>query len=223
MSGIAGLAGWRWLFILQGIITFIVSIISLFILPDEPQNTRWLSQEERNLAASRIAEDTVRLKANTITWAGLVEALRDPYLWVLLFIQHLHLAASNFKNFFPSIVETLGFSRNVTLALTCPPYLVSGIISIAWAASSGHFNERTREKKAISLAIVNTFASISAIYGPYLWPKWNAPRYTIPMLASAAFSIGAVFLAWLLRWMLVRANKKLLQQSGEIRPNLYPY
>ncbi|KAH7244972.1 major facilitator superfamily domain-containing protein [Fusarium solani] len=278
MSGIAGLAGWRWLFILQGIITFIVSIVSIFILPDEPQNTRWLSQEERNLAASRIAEDTVRLKANTSTWAGLVEALRDPNLWVLIFVQHLHLAASNFKNFFPTIVETLGFSRNVTLALTCPPYLVSGVISIAWAASSGHFNERvwhitaskcvavlgfvlacttlnigaryfamctfatgvysansiilgwvsttcgqTREKKAISLAIVNTFASISAIYGPYLWPKSNAPRYTIPMLASAAFSIGAVFLAWLLRWMLVRANKKLLQQSGDSRPNLYPY
>ncbi|KAL6354327.1 hypothetical protein LRP88_11655 [Fusarium phalaenopsidis] len=278
MSGIAGLAGWRWLFILQGIITFIVSIVSIFILPDEPQNTRWLSQEERNLAASRIAEDTVRLKANTSTWAGLVEALRDPNLWVLIFVQHLHLAASNFKNFFPTIVETLGFSRNVTLALTCPPYLVSGVISIAWAASSGHFNERvwhitaskcvavlgfvlacttlnigaryfamctfatgvysansiilgwvsttcgqTREKKAISLAIVNTFASISAIYGPYLWPKSNAPRYTIPMLASAAFSIGAVFLAWLLRWMLVRANKKLLQQAGDSRPNLYPY
>ncbi|KAJ4156353.1 hypothetical protein NW754_007979 [Fusarium falciforme] len=278
MSGIAGLAGWRWLFILQGIITFIVSIVSVFILPDEPQNTRWLSQEERSLAASRISEDTVRLKANTSTWAGLVEALRDPNLWVLIFVQHLHLAASNFKNFFPTIVETLGFSRNVTLALTCPPYLVSGVISIAWAASSGHFNERvwhitaskcvavlgfvlacttlnigaryfamctfatgvysansiilgwvsttcgqTREKKAISLAIVNTFASISAIYGPYLWPKSNAPRYTIPMLASAAFSIGAVFLAWLLRWMLVRANKKLLQQSGDSRPNLYPY
>ncbi|WAO94601.1 MFS domain-containing protein [Fusarium falciforme] len=278
MSGVAGLAGWRWLFILQGIITFIVSIVSVFILPDEPQNTRWLSQEERSLAASRIAEDTVRLKANTNTWAGLVEALRDSNLWVLIFVQHLHLAASNFKNFFPTIVETLGFSRNVTLALTCPPYLVSGVISIAWAASSGHFNERvwhitaskcvavlgfvlacttlnigaryfamctfatgvysansiilgwvsttcgqTREKKAISLAIVNTFASISAIYGPYLWPKSNAPRYTIPMLASAAFSIGAVFLAWLLRWMLVRANKKLLQQSGDSRPNLYPY
>ncbi|KAL2671445.1 hypothetical protein Neosp_014033 [[Neocosmospora] mangrovei] len=137
MSGIAGLAGWRWLFILQGIITFIVSIVSIFILPDEPQITRWLSQEERDLAASRIAEDTVRLKANTSTWAGLVEALRDLNLWVLIFIQHLHLAASNFKNFFPTIVETLGFSRNVTLALTCPPYLVSGVISIAWAASSG--------------------------------------------------------------------------------------
>ncbi|KAM0438552.1 hypothetical protein ACHAPT_001302 [Fusarium lateritium] len=277
MSGIAGLAGWRWLFILQGIITFIVSIAAMFILPDEPRNTRWLSQEERDLAVSRIAEDTVRLKANTSTWAGLVEALRDPNLWVLLFVQHLHLAASNFKNFFPTIVETLGFSRNVTLALTCPPYLVSGVISIAWSASSGHFNERvwhitaskcvavlgfvlacttlnmgaryfamctfatgvysansiilgwvsttcgqTREKKAISLAIVNTFASISAIYGPYLWPKWNAPRYTIPMLASAGFSIGAIFLAWLLRWMLVRANKKLLQ-SSDGRPNLYPY
>lgn len=55
-------------------------------------------------------------------------------------MHRFHMAASNYKNFFPTIVETLGFSRNVTLALTCPPYLISGIISIAWAASSGLFS-----------------------------------------------------------------------------------
>ncbi|KAM5342218.1 hypothetical protein ACJ41O_015249 [Fusarium nematophilum] len=143
MSGIAGLAGWRWIFILQGILTFLVAILAAFILPDEPLNTRWLSEDERQLAHSRTAEDTVRLlKANTSTWTGLVEAFRDPHLWILMFIQHFHMAASNFKNFFPTIVDTLGFSRNVTLALTCPPYLVSGVFSIGWAASSGHFHER---------------------------------------------------------------------------------
>jgi hypothetical protein len=35
-------------------------------------------------------------------------------------MQHFHMAASNYKNFFPTIVETLEFNENVTLALTCP-------------------------------------------------------------------------------------------------------
>lgn len=137
MNQTAGITGWRWLFFIQGGITFVISVASAFILPDEPLQTRWLSEDEQRLAYSRIANDTVHLQESTSTWAGLLEASRDPRLWVLVFMHHLHMAASNYKNFFPTIVETLGYSRNVTLALTCPPYLISGIVCIAWAASSG--------------------------------------------------------------------------------------
>lgn len=143
MSGYSGLSGWRWLFILQGIITFVLAIISIFILPDEPATTKWLSPEERKLAHDRIVKDTVEVKQNQSPWAGLREAAKDRKLWVLVVMQHFHMAASNFKNFFPTIVGTLGYSRNVTLALTCPPYLVSGVIAIAYAWNSGRMNERT--------------------------------------------------------------------------------
>lgn len=150
MEGTAGLEGWRWLFILQGIITFALAIGSAFILPDEPLTTRWLTEEERQLAHDRVAVDTVRLRENTTTWTGLMDAAKDPRLWVLVLMQHFHMAASNFKNFFPTIVGTLGFSRNVTLALTCPPYLISGVVCIAWAANSGKLYFSTAMTKANS-------------------------------------------------------------------------
>lgn len=114
-----------------------MAVASAWLLPDEPLNTRWLTEDERKLAHSRIAAETVRLKANTSTWIGFKEALKDPRLWVLIPMYHFHMAASGFKNFFPTIVETLGFERNVTLALVCPPYLISGMVSIGWAMSSG--------------------------------------------------------------------------------------
>lgn len=137
MDGTAGLEGWRWLFILLGIITFVISVGSAFILPDEPINTRWLTQEERQLAHSRIAADTVERKESTSTFAGLKDAVKDRKLWVLIVMYHFHMAASNFKNFFPTIVGTLGFDRNTTLALTCPPYMVSGLFCFVWAWNSG--------------------------------------------------------------------------------------
>ncbi|KAK4506158.1 hypothetical protein PRZ48_004123 [Zasmidium cellare] len=139
MEGVAGLAGWRWVFILQGIASFGVSVASAFILPDEPTTTWWLSPEERELANDRVARDTVEIRAGTSTWKGLQEACRDYRMWIIVLMQHLHIAASNFKNFFPTIVGTLGFSRNVTLALTCPPYLFAGAVSIAYAWNSGLF------------------------------------------------------------------------------------
>jgi len=152
-------SGWRWLFIIQGVVTFVIAVAACFILPDEPLTTWWLNPEERQLAHARVARDTVGHSADVSMLAGLKEAIRDPKVWVFVYMQHLsvptvplhspsltlssHIATNGFKNFMPTIVNTLGFSQEVTLVLTCPPYLIAGAFSVAWAISSGHYNERT--------------------------------------------------------------------------------
>jgi len=143
LDGARGLSGWRWLFIIQGVATFVIAVAACFVLPDEPMTTWWLNQEERQMAYDRVARDTVGHSADVSLFAGLKEAVCDPKVWVFVYMQHLHIATNGFKNFMPTIVDTLGFSMSTTLILTCPPYLIAGILSICWATSSGHFNERT--------------------------------------------------------------------------------
>ncbi|KAF4501000.1 major facilitator superfamily transporter [Fusarium agapanthi] len=116
MDGLAGIKGWRWLFILQG---------------------------ARQLAHDRVLRDTVGQKGDGNPWSGLREAIVDPEVWVFIVLQHLHLATNGLKNFFLTIVNTLGFNTTVSLVLTCPPFLIAGALSILWAKSSGHFNEST--------------------------------------------------------------------------------
>jgi hypothetical protein len=96
-------------------VTFVVAVASAFILPNDPLQTWWLSPEERELANSRIVADTVGAKHQTSSWKGLKEAGKDPKIWLFAFMQHMHLAANGFKNFFPTAVETLGFSQTITL------------------------------------------------------------------------------------------------------------
>ncbi|GJC89941.1 putative transporter C11D3.18C [Colletotrichum liriopes] len=270
LEGVNGLEGWRWLFILQGAVTFAIAMVACFTLPDEPLTTRWLTPAERQLAHARIERDIVGARVQSSTWAGLREAIVDPKVWVFIYMQHMHLATNGFKNFFPTIVETLNFNTTITLVLTCPPYLIAGVLSIAWAWSSGKHNERTwhitiskcvalfgfvlacatmntgaryfamvvftvgtygvnsillgwvgstcgqtKEKKASALAIVNTSASISFIWTPYLWPTSDAPRYVIPMASSAAFCVACAAGAWLMKWMLVKENRKIRQSDQE--------
>ena len=143
MDGMAGIAGWQWLFIIQGAVTFVVAVAAFFILPDEPLTTHWLTPEERALAHERTQRDTVGNAGQETSWQGIYNAAKDPKVWLFVFMQHCHLGANGFKNFFPTAVETLGFNQKITLALTCPPYLMAGVISIAWSWSSGKFNERT--------------------------------------------------------------------------------
>lgn len=296
LEGVAGLEGWRWLFILQGIVTFVVAIAACFLLPDEPLTTWWLTPEERQLAHDRVARDTVGLSTNVSPWAGLKEAARDPKVWVFAFMQHMHIATNGFKNFFPTLIKTLDYDDTITLVLTCPPYLIAGIISIAWAYSSGRFNERTwhitiskivalfgfilacatmntgaryfamcvftigtygvnsillgwvgstcgetKEKKASALALANVSASLSLIWTPvsfspslldvtrsidgtridifvtlqYLWPADSAPRYILPLSASACFCVMCAAAAWYMRHILIKENRKIRGSNSE--------
>lgn len=137
LEGRAGLQGWRWLFIVQGLVTFVVAILAAFILPDEPLQTRWLTKEERQLAHSRVQKQVVQVKDNAGPWAGLKDAVTDYKVWLLVLMDHLNMASVNYKNFFPTVVGTLGFSRTATLALTCPPYLIAAFFTIGVSWSSG--------------------------------------------------------------------------------------
>lgn len=137
LDGRAGLEGWRWLFIIQGLLTFMVALLSLFVLPDEPLRTKWLDEHQRQLAHSRVQEQVVELKDDAGPWVGLKDAITDYKVWLLVLMEHLNMASVNYKNFFPTVVGTLGFNRTITLALTCPPYLIAACITIATSWSSG--------------------------------------------------------------------------------------
>lgn len=52
-----GLRAWRWLFIIEGAITIVVAFVSVFILPNFPRTTSWLSNDEKELATWRLEED----------------------------------------------------------------------------------------------------------------------------------------------------------------------
>lgn len=96
MDDLAGLAGWKWLFILQGAVTFLIAIVGFFLLPDTPLTTKWLTQEERDLAYNRMELDTVENKGETSTTQGLKQAAKDPMVWIFCFMAHMHLAANGF-------------------------------------------------------------------------------------------------------------------------------
>lgn len=59
LEGAHGIRGWRWLFIIEGVITIGFAMISIFILPDFPTTTRRLCDRERQIAVARLASQNV--------------------------------------------------------------------------------------------------------------------------------------------------------------------
>jgi hypothetical protein len=190
LDGAHGLVGWRWLFIIEGVTTFGVAIIGMLMLPDFPLTTQWLTPEERQMAHDRILRDTVGVEKSKGARAGFKQAIRDPRLYLLCFMQNMHLSACSFNNFFPTVVGSLGFNRTITLALTCPPYLVSGFVGIVVGLSSGRFNERTWHITAcMGTALAGFIISCASMN--------VAARYLSCFLfASGAYAVNSVILGW---------------------------
>jgi len=190
LDGKNGLHGWQYLFLIEGVVTIGVAFFCAFLLPDEPLTTKWLTPEERQLAHDRIQRDTVGLESSKGAMAGFMQAVRDPRLYLLVFMQNMHLSATSFNQFFPTVVSSLGFSTTITLVLTAPPSLVAGVVGIAIGISSGKYNDRTWHITAMmSIAVVGF--TISAV-------TLNvAARYVSCFLfASGVYSVNSVILGW---------------------------
>lgn len=57
MEGVAGLAGWQWIFILEGALTVVAGLASWFFIHDSPDGTKWLDQEEKDFIKAQLAYD----------------------------------------------------------------------------------------------------------------------------------------------------------------------
>lgn len=88
MDGLRHLRAWRWLFIIEGAITVVVAFMAYFILPNFPRTTTWLTEEERQLAAWRLAEDIGQddwIDSQHQTFGhGLKLAVSDSKMWILV-------------------------------------------------------------------------------------------------------------------------------------------
>ncbi|KAJ6492571.1 major facilitator superfamily domain-containing protein [Mycena vitilis] len=145
MEGTLDIAGWRWLFILEGCATIFMGFLVMWLLPDYPRNTRWIGDKDSRLAQSRIAKDAGEADQDTATdspFHGLKLAAADPLVWlfsVMLFSQYL---GRSVGQFFPTLAKTLGYSTTITLLLTAPPWLVAGIFCVLSAWHSDRTGER---------------------------------------------------------------------------------
>lgn len=63
MNGMRGYLGWRWIFILEGTLTCLVAFIFFFVIPDFPEDAKWLGEDERAYVKARLRADQGRSAA----------------------------------------------------------------------------------------------------------------------------------------------------------------
>lgn len=120
----------RWLFIIEGTATVGLGAICACIMPEYPHNSRMLTQEERDLAVWRMESEAgaAEGKENEGVLKGFADALSDPKMLLLIFCNMMSQGQGSIANYFPTLVDSLGYSSTISLLLTAPPYLLAGFV-----------------------------------------------------------------------------------------------
>jgi MFS family permease len=79
LDGVGGVAGWRWVFIIEGIPAIALAIYIFFALPSTPAKAKWLTDEEKDYLASSTTQPQ---SAEAHTFKAFTGAMRRPSLWV---------------------------------------------------------------------------------------------------------------------------------------------
>jgi len=152
MNGVAGLKGWQWLFILEGIPTVLLGIACLFLLTDRPSDARWLSDTQRSWLVSRMELEGTRKKP--IGHLSLLQLLRNKHFLVMAVVASgASSAGTSLSIWQPQLLKTFGLTNLQTGFVNSIPYGIACVAMILW----GRHSDRTQERRwhtAIALLMI---------------------------------------------------------------------
>jgi len=104
LDGVAGLAGFKWLFLLEALPSLVLGVILFLRLPNGPEEAKWLEPTERAWLAERLEQD--RLAAGPSAHTSFAQALTDPRVLILCFVYFTHVIAGYGVDFFmPTLIK----------------------------------------------------------------------------------------------------------------------
>ncbi|KAK5008693.1 hypothetical protein LTR28_003637 [Elasticomyces elasticus] len=208
LDGKHGLEGWRWLFLIEGVATIGLAVIFALILPNSPSTIRGLNDTEREWIHWNYVQDQGQDDNATEISAkkGLIMALMDPKTWMLMATLYAIYIAAAVTNFFPSVVATLGYSRNTTYALTAPPYVLCVILMMF----NGFYSDKRQERYLhivvpMAVLLVANILAVSSLN--------TAARYVAMMLMPGSAYAGSTVL---LSWVAGSLNQPAMKRASAI-------
>jgi ACS family tartrate transporter-like MFS transporter len=129
LNGVWGLAGWQWLFIVEGLPAVIFGFVVARVLADRPETAPWLSPQERTTLTAMLAAEP-RERVRTGIWA----TISDPRVLICGAIQFgFTLGSYGVLFWLPQIIKASGLSNLTVSVLTAIPYVFATAAMIWWA------------------------------------------------------------------------------------------
>ncbi|KAI8964196.1 DNA-repair protein rad2 [Daldinia sp. FL1419] len=145
MGGISGYSGWRWIFIIEGLPSIVLGVVSLFLLPNDIDHAYFLTPDEKKLANARhfrhygFTESAAKFSKN-----DMLAAFKDWKVWMFCVAQFgVDTLLYGYSTFLPTIIRGLGeWSTAEIQLLTIPCYFVGAMTYMGIAFLSDRLQMR---------------------------------------------------------------------------------
>lgn len=135
MDGVGGYSGWRWIFIIEGLVTTVVAVAFLFIVVDWPESATFLNSAERELLIKRLRADGGEARMDTLNRRSAKRICGDwkIYCGILMYMGVVNTGyATSF--FIPTIIQELGYTAEMSQVRSIPIFIVAAVaaLCVAW-------------------------------------------------------------------------------------------
>ncbi|MEK7780330.1 MAG: MFS transporter [Verrucomicrobiota bacterium] len=178
MDGLGGLAGWQWLFFLEGLPAVLLGFVVLLVLPNRPQDARWLSPAQKQWIQGRLDHDIV--PADARPQHGLGAIFTSGRVWLLCLLYFLmNVGGYGYELWLPTIIKSFSTTSSFVLGLiNAIPYFGAGVVMILVA----RYSDRTGERRGVV-----ALAALTAAIG-FALSAW----FKNPYLAMAALTLAFI-------------------------------
>ncbi|AME27415.1 MULTISPECIES: MFS transporter [Burkholderiaceae] len=165
MNGTLGLAGWQWMFIMQGLPATVIGVVVLLMLRDNPTQATWLSNDERYALIGMLASER-REKEHKHFGA----ALKDPRVLILTAIQFGFVMGSyGIGIWLPTILKSHGLTVSAISLVSSVPYIFATLAMLTWARRVDRSG-----KKILNLLLTCVLGAAGMICAALLHTFWPA-------------------------------------------------
>ncbi|KAE9973862.1 hypothetical protein EG328_004192 [Venturia inaequalis] len=193
MDGLRGYQGWRWIFILEGTLTCLVSFAFFFLIPTFPEDAKWLTPEERTYVSARLRQDQGRSALERkITLSDVVQVFKDPKIVIGGFMYFgLIVPAYGYAYFSPGIIQSYGYSRIQTQLYSVPPWAAA----FGFAMIIAYLSDKTKHRFLFTL--IPIFVALAGFATLLVVHNNKQVQYAALFLcAMGAYSAMPVIVCW---------------------------
>ncbi|MCU1386253.1 MAG: major facilitator superfamily 1 [Acidobacteria bacterium] len=179
LHGAGGLAGWQWLFVLEGVPSIVLGVVVLKVLAERPEDATWLTDVERATLVACLRDDAGALRHETTA-----AALRNRRTWLLAAIYFtIPVTLYGIGFFLPQMLKTAsGSSDFIVGLLSAVPYAAGAIAMVI----VGRHSDRTGERRWHVLVPALVSATGLALSAASTGIAWSVVTLSIAMLGLAS-------------------------------------
>ncbi|KAJ3552699.1 hypothetical protein NM688_g4016 [Phlebia brevispora] len=187
------IANWRLLFIIEGAPTIVLGILTIFLLPDRPEETSFLNEDERRLQLERMNRGLAADVGRTVNKKHIKQAFKDWRIYatgVIYFGANCALASTS--AFLPTIIKTFGFTNARAQLLTVPPYAVCAVVMCLTSYVSDRLQSR-----GLCVALSSALGGIGYVLLLAVADNEHVRYFATFCIVSGTYTVIGVVIAWL--------------------------